>query len=89
MRHYDSSLPKNTPASQAEGSVTKLHNSVSQALSHPSEQTLEQAENCLSHTEQSVSQAKEHTADGQGIELVEEVLQEERERLQSAEDALR
>ncbi|WP_168119689.1 hypothetical protein [Paenibacillus sp. HB172176] len=89
MKHYESSLPKNTPVSQAEGSVTKLHNAVSQALSHPSRQSIEQAENCLAHTEQSVWQARQNSEDGQGIELVEDVLQEERERLRSAEDANR
>ncbi|MBD2847183.1 hypothetical protein IDH44_18440 [Paenibacillus sp. IB182496] len=89
MKHYDSSMPTNKPVSQAQGSVKKLHNAVSQALSHPSEQSVEQAEHALAHSEQAVAEARAHSEDGQGVDLVEGVLQEERERLQAAEQALR
>ncbi|WP_379127030.1 hypothetical protein [Paenibacillus sp. sgz500958] len=81
--HYDSSLPTNTNVSQAQGSVNKLHNSISQALSHPSEQTLEQAENSLQHTRQAIHRAKVRSVDGQGVELVEEALAEEEQRFGS------
>lgn len=88
MKHYDSSMPKNNAVSQAQGSVNKLSNAVSQALSHPSEQTLQQAEQCLTHTEQAVQDAVMHSEDGQGVELVQEALNEEKERLQGADAAL-
>ncbi|WP_138493523.1 hypothetical protein [Paenibacillus pinistramenti] len=88
MKHYDSSLHTNNTNSRAQVSINKLTNAVSQALSHPTEQMIEQAENRLVHTEQAVSEAQEHSADGQGVDLLEAALNEEKERLQSARDAV-
>lgn len=45
MKQPDSSLQANDNVTQAKNSLGKLHFSVSQALSHPTEQTLAQAEN--------------------------------------------
>lgn len=82
MKRYDSSLQENSTAAQAENSVGKLHHSVSQAMSHPTSQMLEQAENTLAHTEQAVRQARRDLG-GPGVELAEEMLAEEKERLVS------
>ncbi len=79
--HYESSLRTNSTVDQAHDSVTKLHNAVSQALSHPDEQTVAQAENSLEHAEEAVSHAPEGSVDGHGVELVEERLADEQERL--------
>jgi hypothetical protein len=86
MKPYDSSLHTNNPVSQAENSLNKLHQSVSQALSHPTEQTLEQMDNRLEHTEQSVEQAVEFAEEEQGGDFLKEALVEEKQRLRSLED---
>lgn len=85
-KDYDSSLHDNNSVARAQIAVNKLHNAVSQALSHPTEQMLEQAENRLAHTEQSVSEAVQASGDGQGIDLLNEALTDEKQRLQSAQD---
>ena len=77
-KRYDSSLQANTTVSQAQNAVNKLHFAVSQAMSHPTEQTIEQAERRLAHTEQAMLQA-ERSLGGQGVELAEEMFSEERE----------
>ncbi|MCL6458456.1 MAG: hypothetical protein K6T85_10675 [Gorillibacterium sp.] len=58
---------------QAHDSVTRLHNSVSQGLSHPNEQTVAQAENSLERAEQAVRQPVGTLSD-QGAELAEAIL---------------
>jgi len=79
MKHYDSSLQSASNVAQAQNSVNKLHFAVSSALSHPTEQLIEQAENSLEHTEKAVKQAV-RPAEGQGVELAEELLAEEKNR---------
>ncbi|MET3943075.1 putative cell wall-binding protein [Paenibacillus sp. PvP094] len=81
-KRYDSSLQANTTVSQAQNAVNKLHFAVSQAMSHPTEQTIEQAESRLAHTEQAMLQA-ERSLGGQGVELAEEMFSEEKRRLNS------
>lgn len=81
-KRYDSSLQANTTVSQAQNAVNKLHFAVSQAMSHPTEQTIEQAERRLAHTEQAMLQA-ERSLGGQGVELAEEMFSEEKRRLNS------
>ncbi|CAH1220307.1 hypothetical protein PAECIP111892_04796 [Paenibacillus auburnensis] len=81
MKHYESSLRTNSTVDQAQDSVTKLHNAVSQALSHPNEQTLTQAENSLEHAEEAVRHAPEGSVGRHGVELTEERLADEKERL--------
>ncbi|MNN97628.1 hypothetical protein D3C81_2168310 [compost metagenome] len=66
---------------QAQDSVTKLHNAVSQALSHPNEQTLTQAENSLEHAEEAVRHAPEGSVGRRGVGLTEERLADEKSRL--------
>lgn len=73
MKQPDSSLQANDNVTQAKNSLGKLHFSVSQALSHPTEQTLAQAENRLAHTEQAIQQAQDWLGP-QGVELAEELL---------------
>ncbi|WP_106766338.1 hypothetical protein [Paenibacillus faecalis] len=80
MNSHDSSLQSNNPANSALDSVEKLHRSVSSALSHPTDQMIEQAQNSLAHTEQAVRQARGN-ANKQAVELAEEMLGEEKERL--------
>lgn len=80
MKHFDSSLQANDNVTQAKNSLGKLHYAVSQALSHPTEQTLAQAENRLAHTEQALEQSKEALGP-QGVELAEELLAEDKSRL--------
>lgn len=80
MNSHDSSLQSNNPANSALDSIEKLHRSVSSALSHPTEQLIRQAHNSLAHTEQAVSQAAGN-ADESAVELAEELLGEEKERL--------
>ncbi|AWB46513.1 hypothetical protein DCC85_21640 [Paenibacillus sp. CAA11] len=79
MKRYDSSLQAGSTIAQAQNSVNKLHNAISQALSHPTEKTRRQAENSLMHTEQAVDQAAKSLG-GQGVELAEEMLVEEKHR---------
>lgn len=81
MKHYESSLRTNSTVDQAQDSVTKLHGAVSQALSHPDEQTLAQAQNSLEHAEEAVSHAPEGSVGGHGVDLAEERLAEEKSRL--------
>jgi hypothetical protein len=82
MKQPDSSLQANDNVTQAKNSLGKLHFSVSQALSHPTEQTLAQAENRLAHTEQAIQQAQDWLGP-QGVELAEELLTEDKSRLAS------
>ena len=82
MKQPDSSLQANDNVTQAKNSLGKLHFSVSQALSHPTEQTLAQAENRLAHTEQAIQQAQDWLGP-QGMELAEELLTEDKSRLAS------
>ncbi|MEY8744795.1 hypothetical protein AB9M62_36480 [Bacillales bacterium AN1005] len=81
-KRYDSSLQAGTTVSQAQNAVNKLHYAVSQAMSHPTEQTIEQASRRLAHTEQAMLQA-ERSLGGQGVELAEEMFAEEKRRLNS------
>ncbi|WP_150269941.1 hypothetical protein [Paenibacillus tepidiphilus] len=81
MRHYESSQRTNSTVDQAHDSITKLHNAISQALSHPSEQTLAQAESSLDHAIEAYGHAPEGSIGGQGVDLVEARLNEEKERL--------
>ncbi|MNI10822.1 hypothetical protein D3C73_639480 [compost metagenome] len=87
MKHYESSLRTNSTVDQAQDAVTRLHNSVSQALSHPNDQTLSQAENSLQHAEEAVSHAPEGSVGGRGVDLTEDRLAEEKKRLALAESA--
>ncbi|GGA25420.1 hypothetical protein [Paenibacillus physcomitrellae] len=87
-KDYDSSLHENNSIARAQIAVNKLHNAVSQALSHPTEQMLEQAENRLAHTEEAVMEAAESAEGGQGVDLVNEALDEEKIRLRGAEDVV-
>lgn len=80
MNSHDSSLHSNNPANSALDSAEKLHRAVSSALSHPTEQLIQQANNSLAHTEQAVIQAKGY-ANKNAVELAEELLGEEKERL--------
>ncbi|MEK4882907.1 MULTISPECIES: hypothetical protein [Paenibacillus] len=82
MKQPDSSLQANDNVTQAKNSLGKLHFSVSQALSHPTEQTLAQAENRLAHTEQAIQQAQDWLGP-QGVELAGELLTEDKSRLAS------
>ncbi|SMF78137.1 hypothetical protein SAMN05661091_1530 [Paenibacillus uliginis N3/975] len=80
MNSHDSSLQSNNPANSAMDSAEKLHRSVSSALSHPTEQLIQQANNSLAHAEQAVRQIRGN-ANKQAVELAEEMLGEEKERL--------
>lgn len=80
MNSHDSSLQSNNSANSALDSAEKLHRSVSSALSHPTEQLIRQAGNSLAHTEQAVFQAQGN-ANKNAVELAEEMLGEEKERL--------
>ncbi|WP_410512819.1 hypothetical protein PaeBR_23215 [Paenibacillus sp. BR2-3] len=80
MTRYNSNPIANNFVSQAHNSVDALHFSVSQALSHPTEQTIEQAENSLLHAERAVRQT-DPSLGNQGVELAEEMLAEEKSRL--------
>ncbi|WP_151733520.1 hypothetical protein [Paenibacillus tengchongensis] len=81
MKHYESSLRTNSTVDQAHDSITKLHNAITQALSHPNEQTIAQAEQSLDHAIEAYGHAPEGSIGGQGVDLVEERLNEEKERL--------
>lgn len=76
----DSSLQANDNVTQVKNSLGKLHYAVSQAASHPTEQTLAQAENRLAHTERALEQSKVALGP-QGVELAEELLAEDKSRL--------
>lgn len=79
-KRYDSSLHSDNTISQAHNSLGKLHEAVSQALSHPSEQVIDQAYSRLEHTETAVQQAAETSSD-QAVNLVESMLEDEKDRL--------
>ncbi|MFD1776914.1 hypothetical protein [Paenibacillus rhizophilus] len=81
MRHYESSMRTNSTVDQAEDAAAKLHNAVTQAMSHPTEKVIEQAENSLKHAEQAVRHAPEGSVQGHGVDLAEEMLATEKERL--------
>ena len=55
-------------------------------MSHPTEQLIQQAENSLSHTEQAVAQVMEQ-GNPNAVELAEELLGEEKERLSKLRSA--
>ncbi|GAB6926437.1 hypothetical protein JCM10914A_04200 [Paenibacillus sp. JCM 10914] len=80
MNSHDSSLHSNNPSNSALDSIEKLHRAVSSAMSHPSDELVQQAENALSHTENAVGQLMEH-GNPNAVELAEELLGEEQERL--------
>lgn len=80
MSRYDSSLNSGTPANSALDSIQKLRRSVSSALSHPTEQLITQAGNSMAHTEQAVAQIEGNAGHG-AVELAEELLGKEKERL--------
>ncbi|MFE4712277.1 hypothetical protein ACFRAM_15505 [Paenibacillus sp. NPDC056722] len=84
----DTSWKEDNVVTQAQRSVKKLHDAVSQALSHPNEQTVEQAENRLEHTEQAVHEAR-RVFNGKGAELAEELLADEKDRLSSLDNSNR
>ncbi|WP_019914741.1 hypothetical protein [Paenibacillus sp. HW567] len=86
MKHYESSQRTNSTVDQAQDAVTRLHNSVSQALSHPSEQTITQAENSLEHAEEAVRHAPEGSVEGHGVDLTLERLEAEKSRLAEVEN---
>ena len=75
-----SSMQTNTPISQANNAVDRLHQSITQAVSHPTEQMVDQAENSLAHAEQAV-QALQGSENGLAAEQTEEWLTEEKSRL--------
>lgn len=79
----DSSRNESTTSIQVKNSLGKLHNAVSQALSHTNDKTIEQAENSLMHSERTVHQA-DPSLGHQGVELAEEILSEEKDRLKVA-----
>ncbi|MDR0270598.1 hypothetical protein [Paenibacillus sp.] len=79
---YDSSPQSQNQISQAQNSLEKLHYAVSQAMSHPNAEMVEQAKHRLAHTEQAVNQTGD-SLNRQPVELVEEMLEEEKNRLAS------
>ncbi|AIQ15077.1 hypothetical protein [Paenibacillus durus] len=83
MRHYESSMRTNSTVDQAQDSAQKLHNAVSQAMSHPTEKATRQAENSLEHAERAIKHASEGSVQGHGVDLAEEMLEEEKKRLSS------
>lgn len=89
MRHYESSMRTNSTVDQAEDAVVKLHNAVTQAMSHPNEQTTQQAENSLAHAEEAVKHAPEGSVQGHGVEFAEEMLADEKKRLSLVDKKLR
>lgn len=80
MKRYDATLQDSSTAAQTKNSVNKLHDSVSQALSHPNEQTISQAKNSLEHAEEAVRVADRSLSD-QGVEFAEQILDDEKTRL--------
>ncbi|MBT2291430.1 hypothetical protein J7E73_20345 [Paenibacillus albidus] len=82
MKRYDTTLQDNSTAAQVKNSVNRLHDAVSQALSHPNEQTKAQAANSLEHAEEAVRQAG-RSLDDQGVQYVEGILEDEKSRMSS------
>lgn len=86
MSRNDSSWKEDNVVTQASRSVEKLRDAVSQAMSHPTEQMIEQAENRLDHMEQAVREAG-RVLGGNGVERAEALLEEEKGRLASIDEA--
>ncbi|SEG29128.1 hypothetical protein [Paenibacillus sp. UNC499MF] len=57
MTERDSSLQSQNPISQAQNSLEKVHNAVSQALSHPTAKLEEQADQAIRHAKRAVEDA--------------------------------
>ncbi|OAB39867.1 hypothetical protein PMSD_02035 [Paenibacillus macquariensis subsp. defensor] len=75
-----SSMQTNTPESQANNAVDRLHQSITQAVSHPTEELVDQAQNSLIHAEHAV-QALQGSENGLAAEQTEAWLAEEKSRL--------
>ncbi|KGE20184.1 hypothetical protein [Paenibacillus wynnii] len=80
MTRYNSNPVGNNFVSQVHNSVDALHGAVSQALSHPTEQTIEQAENSMETAENALNET-DPTRGNQGVDLAEQLLAEEKSRL--------
>lgn len=83
MAQYDSNLDNHSVEAQTQNSVDRLHNAVSQALSHPAEQLIEQAEQSRTHAEHAIQQAKDSLGDD-SVEVAEDMLGGEVQRLEQA-----
>ncbi|OPA81093.1 hypothetical protein BVG16_01780 [Paenibacillus selenitireducens] len=83
MSRKDSSMNEQTPLTQAQNSIDKLRHAVSQALSHPTDQSVEQAHTALERAQNAVDTAvlNETGANQQPVEFAQELLGEEMSRL--------
>ncbi|WP_068776701.1 hypothetical protein [Paenibacillus sp. FJAT-26967] len=82
VREYDSSLQSQNPISQAQNSLEKVHNAVSQALTHPTEQLEAQAHAAIGHAERAAETAS-LSLNQQAYDEIEAGLQQEKEDLQN------
>jgi len=87
MENPFSSLQSQNPISLAQQSVKKAHRAVTQAQSHPREETLEGARNAIEKAENAISQA-EGRMNPEPIERAKEDLAEDQAALAEVENQL-
>lgn len=88
MAQYDSRLQSHSVEAQTQNSVDRLHNAVSQAMSHPMEQLIEQAERSKDHAEHAIKQAKESLGE-EAVEVAADMLAIEEKRLDAVKQVHR
>jgi len=83
LTRNDDSMHEQTPITQAQNSIETLHHAVSQALSHPSEQSVGQANSALKRAQNAVDTAMKNETgrNQQPVEFARELLGDEMERL--------
>lgn len=86
MENPFSSIQSQNPISLAQQSVKKAHRAVTQAQSHPSEETVENAHRALEKAENAISQTGLNL---EPIERAKEDLEQDRHNLGQAESELK
>lgn len=81
MKNQGNSMQSQNPIAQAQQSLDHVHNAVSMAESHPTEQMIEQAQNSIAKAERAVAQAAEASDTPNAVQLVQEELEQEKEAL--------
>jgi hypothetical protein len=87
-KHTETSWKPDKPVNQLYNSVGKATNAVEQAASHPSQQLVQQSQNALDRAENGVIDALESHGNQGAIQQLQDQLNEDRELLQQAQQAL-
>jgi hypothetical protein len=82
MTQEDSSLQSQNPVSSAQNSIDNVHNAVSQAQSHPKDETVEGAQNAIGQAERAIAQAR-GAGNATAVNQASEELGQEKSELQN------